>query len=166
MKKLLLVLYLITGTALAQQLPDDGFDKIRIAGPDKTIQAELKPVSSDPEMETDRLYYWCSGNSIHATQGGYSGRLLNGKYAEYYPNKNLKELGAFKKGLKNGIWKSWSENGTLTQWYTWKKGIMSGRFVLLDEAGKIKQTGRCRNGRVVAASKRSFWKKLLFFKKQ
>jgi antitoxin component YwqK of YwqJK toxin-antitoxin module len=148
MKRLLILLGFISVSAAAQKLPDDGFDKVRIVTPEKTIQAYLRPVTDDPGMEPDRLYYWYSGNSIHATQGGFSGRLLNGPYSEYYPNKNLKELGNFKKGLKDGTWRSWNDKGMLLQLYTWKSGLKSGKFSLFDEDGKLKQSGSFRRGQV------------------
>jgi len=165
MKKILLMLFFISGSVAAQKLPGDGFDKIRIAGADKTIQAELKPVTSDPEMETDRLYYWYSGNGIHSTQGGFSGRLLNGQYKEYYLNKNLKELGFFKKGLKDGVWRNWSDNGTMTELYTWKKGVKSGKYSVFDEHGNIKQAGYYDNG-ILGVNHPSFWNKINIFKKK
>lgn len=145
MKKILILLFFLSGIAKAQKIPSTGFDKIRIAETNRTVQADLKPVTSDPEMESDRLYYWYSGNTIHSTQGGYSGRLLNGAYLEYYLNKNLKEMGTFKKGLKDDIWKSWNENGILTQLYTWKDGVKSGEFNLFDDTGKLKQVGYYKN---------------------
>jgi antitoxin component YwqK of YwqJK toxin-antitoxin module len=165
MKTLLLLLLIISGSVCAQKLPDDGFDKIRIALPDKTIQADLKPVASDPEMKTDRQYYWYSGNTVHATQGGFSGRLLNGLYEEYYLNKNLKEMGNFKSGLRDGIWRNWNENGTLLEFYTWKKGIRSGKYSLFDEHGNIKQSGAYQGG-VIAMDKPSFWDKINILKKK
>jgi len=188
MKKILIPLLFISGSVFAQKIPDLGFDKIRIAEADKTIQAELKPVNSNPSLEADRFYYWYSGNSIHSTQGGFSGRLLNGQYAEYYLSKNLKEQGAFKKGLKDGIWRSWNDNGTLIQYYTWEKGIKSGKFNLFDDHGGLKQSGSYRNntldGRiqtyngndqaavvtynagVIIANKPSFWEKINILKKK
>lgn len=145
MKKILILFLFISSVAIAQKIPDYGFNKVRIAGEDKTIQAELKPVKSDPDIATDRLYYWYSSNSIHTTQGGFSGKLLNGKYTEYYLNKNLKEQGAFIKGLKDGIWTSWDESGSITQFYTWKKGVKDGAFSLYKEHGSLKQTGNYNN---------------------
>lgn len=106
-----------------QKLPDSGFDKVRIVSPGKIIQADIKEVTSDPDIKSDRFYYWYSANMIHSTQGGFSGRLLNGLYAEYYLNKNLKEQGTFKKGLKDGVWKKWKEDGTLNNTTTWKNGL-------------------------------------------
>lgn len=145
MKKIFILLFFLSGNVLAQKIPSTGFDKIRIAETDKTIQADLKAVTSEPEMEPELFYYWASGNTIHSTQGGYSGRLLNGSYMEYYLNKNLKEMGSFKNGLKDDFWKSWNVNGTLVQFYTWKKGLKNGEFNLFDDNGKLKQSGYYRN---------------------
>ncbi len=139
MKKLLII-FLLPLCAKAQKLPDFGVSKIRIVGTDKTILAEIYPV---PNISTksDKLYYWYGSNLIHTTQGGFSGRLLNGLYTEYYLNKNLKEQGLFKKGLKDGPWKSWNEGGVLLQVIDWQKGVLSGKFEIYSDNGKLKQTG-------------------------
>jgi antitoxin component YwqK of YwqJK toxin-antitoxin module len=189
MKKILILLLCYTGTALAQQIPDYGFDKIRIAEGDKTVQAELKPVNTDPEQTPERFYYWYSGNSIHSTQGGFSGRLLNGRYAEYYLNKNLRQQGAFKKGLKDGTWRSWNDSGLLLESYTWVKGVKSGKFSLFDDHGERKQSGvyhqnllegpvnnyngnepvnvvTYHHGKIVTGRPETFWDKINLFKKK
>jgi antitoxin component YwqK of YwqJK toxin-antitoxin module len=108
-------------------------DKVHIVDSDQNIQAETIPVNSEPDLYNDRFYFWYSSNRIHSTQGGYSGRLLNGNYKEFYPGKALKEEGYFKEGLKDGIWKSWNEYGNLVEQYTWKKGLLSGKFIRCDE---------------------------------
>ncbi|OKS87283.1 toxin-antitoxin system YwqK family antitoxin [Mucilaginibacter polytrichastri] len=141
MKKLILLL-LLPVSALAQKMPDMGLNKIRITEQDQTIVAEIEPVSGDIAIQDNKLYFWYSSNGIHTTQGGYSGRVLNGLYTAYYYNKNLKEQGEFKKGLKDGTWKTWNESGKLSKELTWKKGTMDGNFTLYDEAGNLKQTGR------------------------
>jgi antitoxin component YwqK of YwqJK toxin-antitoxin module len=124
MKLVLISLFcLISFTASAQKIPGFGFYKVRIALPDKTILAEINP-SSNPSVKSNLFYYWYEANVIHNTQGGFSGKLLNGSYIEYYPNKNLKEQGTFKKGLKTGAWKSWNEDGTLAINSIWKNGIL------------------------------------------
>ena len=143
MKRILFIIcLLISGSVYAQKLPDMGLNKVRIIEADKTILAEMNPISSAPSPKTNLFYYWYNANTIHSTQGGFSGTLLNGQYTEYFLNKNLKEQGIFKKGLKNGVWKSWNEDGTLSQGITWKNGL------------------------VVSKTPFRFWKKLKIFKRK
>jgi len=111
----------VTFSALAQKIPDEGIYKVRITLADMTILAEINP-ASNPSVKSNLFYYWYEANEIHSTQGGFSGKLLNGTYNEYYPNKNLKEQGGFKKGLKTGTWKSWNKDGTLAEITKWQKG--------------------------------------------
>jgi hypothetical protein len=165
MKRLLLLLTFLPLFTFAQRLPDDGFDKIRIAGPNEIIQAELLPVSSDPVKKADRFYYWYSSNTIHQTQGSYSGRLLNGTYNKYYLDRSLKEQGEFKNGLKTNIWRSWNEKGILTEIYTWKKGLKNGTYTIYDDQGQVKESGKYKDDVLVKPDNRSFWKRLNIFKK-
>jgi antitoxin component YwqK of YwqJK toxin-antitoxin module len=146
MKKLLAVLLgCIAFAANAQKLPDMGLYKIYVSETDRDIRAEINPVESGPNVQTDRSYYWYSSGKIKITQGGYSGKLLNGQYNEFYLNKNLKEQGEFKKGLKSGLWKSWTENGKLVQAINWKNGVKNGGFESYDEKGDLKQKGNYAN---------------------
>jgi len=165
MKKLLLLICLLPLFSHAQKLPDFGLDKVHIVNGDQHIQAETIPVNSGPELHNDRFYFWYSANRIHSTQGGYSGRLLNGDYKEFYPDKTLKEEGTFKEGLKDGIWKTWNENGSLVQQYTWKKGLLSGKFIICDDKGYIRASGKYKNGTLLVRDSVTLWKKLEFFKK-
>jgi len=175
--------------ASAQKLPDMGLYKIRINENDRSITAEIKPLKSEPSLESDRFYYWYSSNQIKQTQGGYSGTLLNGYYNEFYLNKNLKEQGSFEKGLKGGIWKSWTEYGILTSEISWKNGQKQGRFTIYDDKGNPKQKGNYKDdlldgklliygqsqvsikiyqkGQLVPEVKHvSFWSKINVFKKK
>jgi len=124
MKNILIVMlcFLWTG-ALAQKIPEEGPNKVRIIESDKSIVADLNPVISLPRVKINLFYYWYAANSIHKTQGGYSGKLLNGLYTEYFANKNLKEQGSFSRGLKHGIWRVWNEEGKLLSETNWKNGI-------------------------------------------
>ncbi|MDB5122342.1 MAG: hypothetical protein JWP94_471 [Mucilaginibacter sp.] len=135
-----LMLLVITGAACAQKIPDMTLYKVRLYEKDKTILAEINEINSGPHIKPARFYYWYSANAIHSTQGGYSGKLLNGVYTEYYLNKNVKEQGTFNKGLKTGLWKSWNEDGTLNHAARWKNGV------------------------VIAGGRASFFKRLLPFK--
>jgi antitoxin component YwqK of YwqJK toxin-antitoxin module len=137
-----MLLFFISGSVSAQKYQDYGLDKVRIVEPDKIIQAEIIPVTTEPGIKSDRFYYWYSSNKIHYSQGGFSGKLLNGAYNEYYLNKNLKEQGNFKKGLKKGTWKSWNEDGTLSQISVWKNGV------------------------IVQKSSNLFWKRVNIFKRK
>lgn len=123
---LLLIFSVIIFSARAQQFPEYGLDKIRINDTAKTIVAEIYPVNGKLKTNPNLFYYWYSTNLIHTTQGGYSGRLLNGQYSEYYLNKNLKQEGVFKKGLRDGAWKKWNEDGTLKEVVNWKDGLIDG----------------------------------------
>jgi len=143
MKRILLILFCLIATyAPAQKMPDAGLNKIRITTADRTIVADIDPVPSFPSAKTLLFYYWYSSNEIHITQGGFSGKLLNGQYTEYYPDKSLKEQGQFKKGLKNGLWKNWNNDGTLQATSNWKNGVQSSN------------------------DKRPIWKRLNIFKKR
>jgi antitoxin component YwqK of YwqJK toxin-antitoxin module len=125
MKRIItILLFLISGSVSAQKLSDYGLDKVRIIEPDKIIEVEIIPVNSAPGIKPERTYYWYYNNSLHTSQGGFSGKLLNGLYESYFLNHNLKEQGTFKKGLKDGIWKSWKEDGTLSQIANWKNGVL------------------------------------------
>src|SRR4051812_435661 len=105
MKKLFYLFLLSASSAVqAQYIPTLGVNKVRITAPGKTIVAELS-TKNENAPRTDRSYYWYGSNAVHITQGGYSGKLLHGKYQEYYPDKSLREQGEFQKGLKEGTWK-------------------------------------------------------------
>lgn len=136
---------LIAAFAAAQKMPDGGVNRVRISGSEKTILAEIQSADTWAPVDPHKTYYWYSSNTVHSTQGGYSGKLLNGSYTEYYLNKNLKEQGMFKNGLKTGTWKNWNEKGNLLSIVNWDAGIKSGKFELLDDGGVLKTSGSYRN---------------------
>jgi len=103
---------------------DDSFDQIRIIDSTQEIRADVMPYKNDPKIKNDRYYYWYYNNTIHSTQGGFNGQLLNGHYVAFYPDKNLKEEGDFKRGLKDGEWKTWNPKGDLTGVTNWDEGVL------------------------------------------
>ncbi len=119
--------------------------KVTVNHPDHTVVAYLKPVKS-VSTESKRTYSWFSGNQIRTTQGGYSGRLLNGLYEDFYLDKNLKETGYFAKGLKQGLWKSWNVEGVLKEELNWDKGQKTGDYAKYSEAGVMLEKGVYKNG--------------------
>lgn len=189
MKRIVLILLLLPFISQAQKMPGNGFDKLRIAQADKIIHAEILPVKFHPATKPELSYYWHRANVIHITKGGFSGKLLNGSYTEYYLNKNLKEQGTFTKGLKSGVWKNWSDTGNLLSWYSWSDGVKMGPFIIYDEKGKLIQSGNYRNdqlngkirfydsagtltvvqynnGNIVPDNTRSFLQRINIFKKK
>jgi len=121
---------------------DNDYSQIRIIDSTQEIRADVLPYKTEPKIKNDRYYFWYYSNKIHSTQGGYNGQLLNGHYIAFYPDKNLKEEGSFKKGLKDGEWKNWNPKGDLTNVTTWNEGI------------------------VVPDSQQPFWKKIPFVNKK
>lgn len=118
--------------------------KVVVNQPEYSIVAYVKPVKK-VSLDTDRKYYWFSHNHINSTQGGFSGKLLNGSYQEFYAKKQLKESGNLEKGLKTGIWKNWNEKGTLNNDYTWKSGRRNGLYHKYDSVGKVQEQGTYKN---------------------
>jgi hypothetical protein len=140
-KYLLIILLFISGYVRAQNMPEMS-TKVHITTSEKNIVAEVDEIGEVSSPKAALFYFWYYAGGIHCTQGGYSGKLLNGSYNEYYLSKNLKQQGVFKKGLKNGSWKSWNEDGSLKENLQWK------------------------NGKIVNEKKLPIWKKLPFFKRK
>lgn len=97
---------------------------------------------------SDKTYSWYESNQLHQTMGGYSGKLLNGQFTEYYPNKNLSEQGLYVKGLKQNVWRHWYENGNLKSESNWMANIEEGPFVRYDEQGNWTQRGYLKDGKL------------------
>ena len=124
MKKLIIIVFCcVAKTMFGQDLPNSGFEKVRLLDAGNVIVAEIKVSNKSVHAKKDLFYAWYQANAIHSTQGGYSGKLLNGLYTEYYQNKNLKEQGTYKNGLKTGSWRDWKEDGTLLYQHKGKDGV-------------------------------------------
>jgi len=143
-----LLILLISISAKAQRLP--GFDsgKITVNGADLTIVASVVTSPKEVATQIDKQYFWYSAGQIRSTQGGYSGKLLNGGYISYYLTKNLKEKGYFKHGLRDGEWTSWFENGNIQEKTTWKEGRKHGRFCEFSPMGKPIREGEFKKGKL------------------
>ncbi len=153
MFKYLLFLFLLGFciTTKAQYL-DDSFDindyKHTINLADHKIVFQAKPTKIPKSLHPQKKYYWYASNQIQTTQGGYSGKLLNGNYSAFYLNNNLKEKGVFKGGLKEGEWNNWSEGGVLIETNHYKNGILNGQFFTYDQTGKLFREGNYRDGKI------------------
>jgi hypothetical protein len=141
----ILCLLSITGSR-AQRIPSLGVNRIRINEAEKSILLEVESVERTTKADPALTYYWYNSGVVHTTRGGFSGKLLNGRYTEFYLNKNLREQGIFKEGLKDGPWKQWAENGILIKLETWKEGTLNGPFTLYSTQGSVFKDGTYYKG--------------------
>lgn len=143
--QLVLLVVSFVGTARGQSYTDAFLNyKVTAHYDDHTIIAYVKP-AEQLSLSSDRYYYWFAGNGVHVTQGGYSGKLLNGNYQDFYMNKGLKESGVFDEGLKKGVWKNWTAEGVLKDEFSFKNGIKNGAYTKYGATGNILEKGKYRN---------------------
>lgn len=133
--------------ACSQSYPDEVISyRASVNYADHSIIFFVRPLKTEIIPDPERRYYWYSNNDVRSTQGGYSGKLLNGPYTDFYKNKQLKEQGNFKSGLKTDRWRSWTEGGTLKEESWWKKGLLSGPFLKYDPSGRLMEHANYRKG--------------------
>jgi len=189
MKQLPILFFLLLSSRLMAQMPDYGLYNIHIADSGKIIRTQVNPVSGPVHTKPALLYYWFANNAIHEQQGGFSGKLLNGRYEESDKNHNLKQQGTFRDGLKDGTWKTWGDAGRLASIVTWESGVKTGKFTYYDSTGTERQSGRYdhdlldgkvyyhtgtdsvktilyKDGKIVPAGKRTLLKRINIFKKK
>lgn len=94
-------------------------------------------IPDEMSFDNDKEYYWYKNDSIYKTQSGADGKLLNGTFVSYFPNKALFEQGSFYMGLKHGIWKTWFPNGKLHYIATWKNGKKEKSTIEYDSNGNL-----------------------------
>ncbi len=114
----------------------------------ETINFETLRYTSDFTAKKEKIYLWYKSGKIMETEGGYEGKLLNGKYTVFYQNKALKEKGQVKKGLRCGEWRSWYADGELKEVVNWKRGQKHGLFQSYDESGDLIVQSRYKRGKL------------------
>jgi len=111
-------------------------EKISIARNNREKNKKCKPL----------WYFWYLNNAVHFSEGGYSGKLLNGAYTSYYKSMNLRSSGTFRYGLMHGEWNMWFESGAMKSTEQWKNGVKNGTCVYFSEDGISKKTEDYRRG--------------------
>ena len=114
-----------------------GKDLVSISDSGRNIRAHVYSGEENVIASILRTYGWVKGGSLFYTQGGYSGRLLDGAFYEFYPNRNLMLEGKYIKGLKDGRWSFWSEKGKLSEIQTWRSGVKHGLYIKNDSLGNL-----------------------------
>lgn len=96
--------------------------KLRLATPEGYVEARTTVKAIMPNPRADRWYHWVRAQTIHRTQGGYTGTLLHGPYSAFDAESRLVEQGKFRKGVKHGEWRYWNADGTLFRVEYWRNG--------------------------------------------
>lgn len=143
MRKIFISLFLLFGILkLSAQNYGIELIKNRVTVSQDTLKATFFITDKTPRHLKDKsFYYWYTSNQLSSTQGGYSGKLLDGNFKSFYAHKNIKEQGEFKKGLKSGTWKSWYSDGVLQQKVEWSSGLKKGAFQEFDAKGRLLREG-------------------------
>jgi hypothetical protein len=114
---------------------------------DANFRYEFYTTQKENNVKNNRLYYSFKGGSVHATQGGFSGELLNGLYKKHFHSNQLAESGKFKKGLKVKLWKTWHENGNIETIQRWSDGLQTGTYYRYDENSVLVEKGNYKFGK-------------------
>lgn len=142
----LITCMLLVNIGLAQTTKQERY-KVYVNYIDYTAKAEV--ISEQKKIKTvdSLIYSWYGSNKIIKTQGGYTGKLLDGNYNSFYLSNNLKERGTYKKGLYNGKWIIWYENGNLKEITYWRKGLKHGVSKLFNTEGVVEKVAFFKKGR-------------------
>lgn len=121
----LLVFWVSKSTNAQQKLETTALNRITLIKNDTSYIFFVLKSGKKKSVKPDMNYYWFRPDTILITNSGFGGKLLNGEYKVFYPNKNIKESGFFDYGLKTGEWMEWNEKGRVVQIYNWKKGYLN-----------------------------------------
>lgn len=112
---------------------------------DKEFRYEFFVTDKAPEVKEGRTYFWFKAGSIHQSEYGISGELLDDVFEKFYLSNQLAEQGEFRKGLRVGVWKTWHSNGTMKSYEYWDNGLKRGMSFLYDEQGHLILKGRYKS---------------------
>lgn len=107
-----------------------------IEKPDTSSSFDVCAVNPKIMAAENSSYSWYSEGRVLETKGGFSGRLLDGRFVSYYGNKNLRERGAYVKGRKEGKWMKWYSNGKINEVTYWRMGVKQGKYMLYNDMGQ------------------------------
>jgi antitoxin component YwqK of YwqJK toxin-antitoxin module len=119
---LLLFINLFAGLAQQEKEPR----KVIITAPDSVIKASIQNKAFTGKILETRTYFWYYNGRINHNQGGFSGKLLHGKYEVFDNQQRLLTMGSFLNGLKEGSWIRWNINGKMKESCSFKKGKLEG----------------------------------------
>jgi len=110
--------------------------EVIVVYPDSTVKAIVLLKNFTKTPKNNLTYYWYYQDNINKNLGGYSGKILDGKFLVFDLEKKLIGEGYFKKGLKHGVWKRWYPKGGLISIEKYKNGQKNCVSTLFDKTGK------------------------------
>jgi hypothetical protein len=104
---------------------------------DSTVKCSIWNISIKAKTSPDFDYYWYYGGLINHNVGGYSGKLLHGKYEVFDLKQRLRSKGFFEYGVMTGTWNRWFSNGNLQFTGVFKNGKLRGKVKTYTIDGKL-----------------------------
>lgn len=140
--KLNILKFCIFGLLMALSLDAESKDPapvrdITLIYSDTVVKTAVWNASATRGVHLDRNYFWFYNNTISHNIGGYSGKLLHGKYEVFDKGKRLLCSGEFEHGLREGEWITWFRNGQIKDYTDYKKGKIHGIRKTYDPSGNL-----------------------------
>lgn len=144
----IIFIIILANSVMAQ----DGIKRIRevsiITDTTKIVAEIWMPEHHAKKLKTDVYYAWYYRQSIHFTEGDFTGQVLHGEYKLFSKSGNLLIKGYYQKGLKNNTWKYWSLNGDLIKTSEYKNGYQTGYEIIHIENTKELEVRTFKKGKL------------------
>lgn len=133
---LALILLFINLTGAFGQMENEP-RKITITTPDSVIKTSIREKAFSGKVYESCDYYWYYAGKINHNQGGFSGKLIHGKYEVFNNQQKLLTVGGFMNGLKDGTWIRWNGFGKMRESCSFKKGKRDGVLKTFSVSGNL-----------------------------
>ena|ERR1035437_2832404 len=140
-----LAIILISGSKGFSQ-PSVDVRTVNIVTTDSIIKTTACYQTRKQKPQPEYNYYWYDAGKINHNTGGFSGKLLQGKYEVFDNQQKMRVKGTFEYGLMTGNWTRWYSNGNIQTVCTYKKGLPQGKVETYTVAGKLRSVLNYRNG--------------------
>ncbi|HEX3008687.1 MAG TPA: hypothetical protein VHO90_13835 [Bacteroidales bacterium] len=136
--KIFLIVFLLFGSiCIFSQEPSYNFRSLNLNIGDSIIKTQICNEVVLKKHFPNAFYYWYYSGKINMNQGGYSGKLIHGKYEVFNKSNKLICSGNFNYGLKEGEWKEWYPGGNIKTLTKFHNGMIHGEYFSYDEKGKL-----------------------------
>ena len=119
---------------------------VNIVTTDSIIKTTACYQTRKQKPQPEYNYYWYEAGKINHNTGGFSGKLLHGKYEVFDNQQKMRVKGTFEYGLMTGDWTRWYSSGNIQATCTYKKGLPQGKVLTYTTAGKLSSVLNYRNG--------------------